>query len=352
MAITKQKNGTWQADFSYDDYYGKRVRKKTAGFKTKKEAQEYINNFTIKKEGKADILLKNLAEEFVEYKKPFVKVSTYNGYLSRLKLIKNGPLAELRLNELERKHCVKFVESFLNTPHIAKRAKIFISLMLSYAEIHYNYSNKNIINFKLNFKIKEKLQDEEITELHVWSVEEFEKFVNHLKEGLTASKKRTLAYFNLLFYTGARPSEICGLKIDDIDLENKKIKISKTRISRDNDNSPKTKSSFRTVSVPDKVINYLKEYLDSIHIIKKEYLFATRVIYNRILLRMIKRFELKPITLHGFRHSHASLLVKKSIPITDISKRLGHANPGITLKTYSHFYDDKKDEILDLLNEI
>ena len=43
---------------------------------------------------------------------------------------------------------------------------------------------------------------------------------------------------------------------------------------------------------------------------------------------------------------------KKGIEITAISKRLGHKNSQITLSTYAHFYDDKTDKIIDLLNTI
>lgn len=39
---------------------------------------------------------------------------------------------------------------------------------------------------------------------------------------------------------------------------------------------------------------------------------------------------------HQLRHTHASLLLRGGVPITDVSARPGHANPGITLKVYSH----------------
>jgi hypothetical protein len=45
---------------------------------------------------------------------------------------------------------------------------------------------------------------------------------------------------------------------------------------------------------------------------------------------------LRGISLHSLRHGHASQLLSEGVPIPTVSKRLGHANPAITLKLYSH----------------
>jgi site-specific recombinase XerD len=42
------------------------------------------------------------------------------------------------------------------------------------------------------------------------------------------------------------------------------------------------------------------------------------------------------IGLHSLRHGHASQLLSQGVPIPTVSKRLGHANPSITLRLYSH----------------
>jgi integrase len=45
---------------------------------------------------------------------------------------------------------------------------------------------------------------------------------------------------------------------------------------------------------------------------------------------------LRGVSLHSLRHAHASQLLSEGIPIPTVSKRLGHANPTITLRLYSH----------------
>jgi integrase len=54
------------------------------------------------------------------------------------------------------------------------------------------------------------------------------------------------------------------------------------------------------------------------------------------LKRLCTRLGLPPITLHGFRHLHASLLLTRGMPIPEVSQRLGHAHPGITMGVYAH----------------
>ena len=54
------------------------------------------------------------------------------------------------------------------------------------------------------------------------------------------------------------------------------------------------------------------------------------------LKSIIKKHNLKPITIHGFRHTHASLLFEAGIEPKIISDRLGHSNIKITLDLYTH----------------
>jgi integrase len=57
-----------------------------------------------------------------------------------------------------------------------------------------------------------------------------------------------------------------------------------------------------------------------------------------------KRIGMPKLTFHGLRHTHASQLIDQGVNIVMISRRLGHAKPDITLRTYAHLYrkDDSK----------
>ena len=55
---------------------------------------------------------------------------------------------------------------------------------------------------------------------------------------------------------------------------------------------------------------------------------------------------LKKIRIHDFRHSHASLLLSKNVPITVISERLGHSDINMTLNTYFHMIPEGEDKAI------
>ncbi|KGR72201.1 integrase, partial [Streptococcus phocae subsp. salmonis] len=57
---------------------------------------------------------------------------------------------------------------------------------------------------------------------------------------------------------------------------------------------------------------------------------------NNILKRTIRKHNLKKISPHGFRHTHATLMIEMGIDPVNTAKRLGHASSQMTLDTYSH----------------
>ena len=67
---------------------------------------------------------------------------------------------------------------------------------------------------------------------------------------------------------------------------------------------------------------------------EKEPLHADYI--NNILKRIIRKHNLKKISPHGFRHTHATLMIEMGIDPVNTAKRLGHASSQMTLDTYSH----------------
>ena len=57
----------------------------------------------------------------------------------------------------------------------------------------------------------------------------------------------------------------------------------------------------------------------------------------------LRRAKLRTVTFHSLRHSCASVLIKRGVAITDLQHHLGHANPAITLRIYSHWFGDSSD---------
>ncbi|EOS8006068.1 site-specific integrase, partial [Enterococcus hirae] len=134
---------------------------------------------------------------------------------------------------------------------------------------------------------------------------------------------------------------------------------------------PKTKASFRKIFLDNQTLNYLqtlkelqKEKLNLTFDNPKQLLFPNHK--NSFLepnipkewLRTIARHykkktgkDLKIITIHGFRHTHASLLYLSGINLKEAQERLGHSNVKTTLNVYTHLSDKQREQTVDKLTE-
>ena len=65
--------------------------------------------------------------------------------------------------------------------------------------------------------------------------------------------------------------------------------------------------------------------------------------------RVAAQVGIEKIRLHDLRHSHASYLIHRGIPIIAISQRLGHEKIETTLQTYAHLYPQERDMIIDTI---
>lgn len=57
---------------------------------------------------------------------------------------------------------------------------------------------------------------------------------------------------------------------------------------------------------------------------------------------VLKQAELPIIRFHDLRHTAATLMLANNVPLTTISKILGHSTPAITVAIYAHALDEAK----------
>ena len=193
---------------------------------------------------------------------------------------------------------------------------------------------------------------------------------DELKKFLAAAKDTNLkkyAIFRLLAYSGMRIGECLALTWHDLDYKNNTIAINKT-IARIKDKlviqTPKTKTSNRVISLDVETIQVLKAWqleqrkqllklgINSMN--KHQLIFSNREnkhIYPKTIGYTInaiaKKAGIYPITSHGFRHTHATLLFASGMDIKQVQARLGHSNVQTTLNIYTHAIQDKQDKIGD-----
>ena len=70
---------------------------------------------------------------------------------------------------------------------------------------------------------------------------------------------------------------------------------------------------------------------------------------NDILVRYCKKLNIPVISVHGLRHTHASILLYAGVSIASVARRLGHASMTTTQKTYLHVIQELENQDIDLV---
>ena len=190
-----------------------------------------------------------------------------------------------------------------------------------------------------------------------YTLSEFKKFIKCFDNNIYKQ------FFNLMFFTGTRPGEAMALRFSDLDYCS--ISINKTISEHSYNGSrvicdPKSLSSYRNITIDKSLyksllelkVFYINFYNDSDF---DYYIFGGK---NPLAPTTINRYKnkacvlanIRPIKLHEFRHSHASLLQSFNFPLQFIKERLGHSDIRITSDVYVHLTDKHKKRITRILN--
>lgn len=148
----------------------------------------------------------------------------------------------------------------------------------------------------------------------------------------------------LIIKTGLRFSEALAITPQDIDFHKNTISVNKTWDYKNAGGflPTKNKSSIRTVAI-DKIFSkqlkgLIKKCGQNSPIFVQNSVFNSTV--NQHLIRLCKQANIPQITLHGLRHTHASLLLFAGVSIASVSKRLGHSTITTTQEIYLHIIQE------------
>ena len=170
----------------------------------------------------------------------------------------------------------------------------------------------------------------------------------HLKE------KISWDYLILLVAkTGMRFSEALALTPDDFDLRNQTIIVCKTWDYKGNGGFMPTKnrSSNRKIQIDWQTVIRFSELIKNLP--QDQPIFVDGKVYNStindILGRMCKKNNLPIISVHGLRHTHASLLLFTGVSTASVARRLGHSSINTTQRTYLHIIQELENKDVDLV---
>ena len=157
----------------------------------------------------------------------------------------------------------------------------------------------------------------------------------------------------LIAKTGLRFSEAIALTPADFDFSRQIVSISKTWDYKSGTGFVPTKnrSSVRKVQLDWQLVIQFSELTKSMP--NDEPIFVRGKVYNStansVLERHCRHAQIPVISIHGLRHTHASLLLFAGVSIASVAKRLGHASMNTTQKTYRHIIQELENQDVDLV---
>ena len=367
MAVRQVKESEWTKDgrkwifeIRHKDLFGNRRYYKSKKYLTRKEALKEERDYLSSLEDNNNVTsmtFKELCDKHFEYQKDKVKVTTLRNYLKRrehLKLFDDIELGELNINHFEE------WKKQINATNLETTTKNdlykYLKCILNYGTRWYNYNFTSMYNKMTNFNDPNEMPKEML----FWTKEEFDKFI------AVETDIKYKAAFETLYYCGLRSGELRALTWEDIKLDTKELSVNKNvTINLDGKKyiitTPKTKSSYRTIPMPDVLVEDLKQLkqvqYNYYEFNDKWFVFGScePLVKSALRDRKNKNCKLagvKQIRIHDFRHSCASLLINNGANVTLIARYLGHAKIDETLNTYSHMFKNKLYDIVGTINRL
>lgn len=335
------------------DEFGKSIKVTRKGFRTYAEAAEVYNTlrsngtqgYVRPKQIKVDDLWKLWFETF----KTQVKESNANRVSTSYRVHVKPTFGETYMDKITVTALQKWTESLAKNMVTYKRPIYLMSRLFDYA-FTLGYVKENPTK-KLIFPRISKNKNKSKHKDNFYNRSELNEFLKDAKE----FNFKFYTYFLLLASTGLRRGEGLGLTWKDIDLKNQQLHVNRTvAIGLDNKTiiqPPKTFNSRRTIPMSDNLVAVLKKY-------RKDYptphdrLFTKRdggwksPTDSRDWLQQIyKKYpDLRRITVHGFRHTFATLLIEETnIKPKEVQALMGHETIAMTLDIYTHATKDDHD---------
>ncbi len=357
MALLKdKKRNTWYFRVYVEDKFGNSKQISRSGFKTKGLAKEEELKFLSDSQNDySNLTFQELYNIFIKSKTQSLKPQSIRSTLSRYENHILPYFKDYKINKIDNKEYLDWKEKILKKQFSYKYNSNLHGCMVSilnYAMDFYNLE-KNIASKVGNFSKKEYF-----VKVDFWIYEEFIQFSKSVDDELYST------LYKILYYTGMRLGECLALDWNDI--KGNYIDVNKTLAKGKNNGdyiitSPKTRKSIRRIQLDNESINILNNlkvfYQSHIGFNEKWFVFGglnplSQTTVGRRKDEYCLKANVKRIRIHDLRHSHATLLLSKGVPITVISKRLGHADMTMTLNTYSHLIPEDEDKAINIINEI
>lgn len=305
----------------------------------------------------SDVVLREWVEEWIEFKRAFVKESTYANYLVLLNNQIVPQLGNLTMSEITTRQVQRAVTYWMNTGRLdgkgglsQKTVRDIVAILRMCMYDYCKINNCNIATLNIDYPVNKK-----IYKRNVLSQEQQENLLMTIRGNL---RYETLGYA-LSLYTGIRIGELCALLWEDIDLRKRAIIVTKTlqriytkKMGRNVGKTkviittPKSEKAIREIPISDALYTLLSRMCCKD---KKAYLLTgTRKyieprLYRRHYEKFLSENKIEYVRFHGLRHTFATRCIEAGADYKVVSELLGHASVNLTLNLYVHpQWEDKK----------
>lgn len=283
------------------------------------------------------------------------KAATRYTYRKWLRLYIEPHIGQLRINELTQTHVREWHGKLLAGAPRTTRTPGGTTIEVSRAVSHMTVrAAHNLLSFGLHAAVADRVLRQNVAAKTPPPAPAAKRRVvldaPQLQQLLTVADADDLwgVVIRLLALTGMRVGEVIALSWEDVDLPNSRLMVQQG-VSQDEHgrailSSPKSASSIRPVALSPSCVESLQRHRDRQQFRRR----ATGLVFtpggamltrNRVgdaLRRFCDAADVPPITPHGLRHSHATLLMAEGVPLRVVQDRLGHATPAITAALYQH----------------
>jgi integrase len=370
MTVKKDtKRGTWYYVIDGPPVAGKRQQIRKRGFALKKEAEAAEAQALVdigagvyvkpSKQTVADFLT-----EWIDTVRPTVRPSTWASYERNLRIHVTPRIGDLQLQHVDAGTISRLYSSLLADGHrghgagtkgLSPRTVSYIGTILHRA-LGDAVTWGRILRNPTDAVKRPKVPSASST-VKAWDADALGTFLRLSREyaGKGGHPDRYYPLWVLLATTGMRRGEALGVRWSDIDLDAGVLSISQTSIAVEHEQmmgTPKTAAGARGVELDAATVAALREH--RLAQVQERLLmgagFTDRGLVfclpdgqpyhpervSREFDRRVQRWALPRLTLHGLRHTWATLALRAGVHPKVVQERLGHSTIGITLGTYSH----------------
>lgn len=365
---------TYREGEKYYDFYSWKLEEtdrtpegKKESVALRKQIEEYRKKTILNtKYQYGDVSVLEIVERYLRLKNN-AKVSTKKGYKTVLNYLKTDPFSKKLIKDIrisDAKIWLVYLQSEVGKSYSAIHSIRGVIRPAFQSAVEDDIIPKNPFNFELSSV----LINDSVSREAISPADEAE-FLRFIKNDNHFSKYYEGVF--ILFKTGLRISEFCGLTIKDIDFKNKTLSVSRQLIKGDGGKyiviKPKTDNGERKIPLSNELIDCFRKIIDRRRGPNKElvvqgvegFLYLDKNRMPVVAYHWEKRFkymlekynktyknELPKITPHVCRHTFCTNMAKSGVSPKTLQYLMGHSEIGITMNVYTHIkFDDAKEDL-------